>query len=326
MCTAVALAMTSGCGSAVSNSGDRITPRDTPTSTPTPKPAPEGMEQYWLRGVGVDAPASWKPNRAQCGTPVASTVIVMYSGEGVAGCAITNPPKHLSVIRMSAGDNKAAYQQHDWHPETINGDAVEVANERTDQGDHERLVHFADRQVTVDMTSPDESIIDAATQSLQTVDTDPDTGCVVHTDAYDDGKPAPQGDAHVLLPGHPTSAIGCVYVSGWLESNARVSGDKLTALVNAVRAAPALTDSQAPDDTNCESVAGMQDPSDNPPMMLRFDYADSSTWTLVAKINWCTRWQSTISSGSVTRRITGALLLALPQLWMGYPDPDSMDP
>jgi hypothetical protein len=98
----------------------------------------------------------------------------------------------------------------------------------------------------------------------------------------------------------------------------------LVTLINAVRSAPPTTDERAPDDTNCESVADMQSPSDNPPMLLRFDGPDGQ-WLLVAKINACTRWQSTISSGSATRRIDQQLLLALPTVWTSYPDPDSMD-
>ena len=324
MCTAVALAMTSGCGSAVSNSGDRITPRDTPTSTPTPAPA--GMEHFWLHGVGIDAPSSWKPNQTECGTPIENTVLVEYAGATSATCGYAGPPRHVSVIEMSPGNNNMTYRTYDWQPETINGNPVEVVNRRTDDGDRERLVRFAVRQVTVDITSPDQSVIDAATRSLQTIDVDPDTGCVVHTNAYDDGKPAPQGDGRYVLPGHPTSATGCVYVSGWLEQSDRVTGDKLTTLVNAIQAAPATTDERAPDDANCESVANMVTPDENPPMVLHFNYSDSSTWTVVAKISWCTRWQSSISSGDVTRRIDQALLLALPDLWMMTPDPDSMDP
>lgn len=319
---AVALVVASGCGSEIASSGDRIVPR----STQTPTPAAQGYQHYWLRGVGVDAPSSWKPNALRCGTPTANTVIVFYAGSASEGCALTNPPKHLSVIELSAGNNNATQAKYDWQPTTIDGMAVEEVDRRTADGDHERLVTFADRQVTVDITSPDQSVVDAASQSLQVVNTDPDTGCVVHTNAYDDGKPPDQGNAHELLPGHPTSATGCVYVSGWLEQSARVSGDKLATLVDAIQSAPPPTDERAPDDTNCESVANLITPADNPPMMLRFDYSDSSTWTLVAQINPCTRWQSAISSGSVTRRIDQRLLLALPQLWTSYPDPDSMDP
>ena len=299
---ALALALASGCGSEIANSGDRVTPR----STQTPTPAPSGMRQYWLRGVGVDAPSDWKPGRVQCGTPMANTVIVMYSGESTPGCLITNPPKHLSVIELRVAKGESS--------------------ERTNGGQHERVIAFPDRDVMLSISSPDQSVVDAAVRSVQVVDTDPETGCVVHTTAYDDGKPSPQGDSHYLLPGHPTSATGCVYVSGWLEGSARVTGDKLTTLVDAVQAAPETTDLRAPDDTNCESVAGMPDPSGDAPMVLHFDYADSSTWTLVAKISWCTRWQSAISSGDVTRRIDQRLLLALPNLWTSYPSPDSMDP
>jgi len=319
---AIALAVASGCGSQISNSSDRLAPK----STQTPTPAPAGMQQYWLRGVGVDAPSSWKPNAVQCGTPMADTVIVDYTGEVTPGCLITRPPTNISVIELSSGTNNNELAQYEWRPTAIHGIPVEEANKRTDDGRHERLVEFPDREVFVDITSSDQALIDATEQSLQVVDRDPETGCVVHTNAYDDGKPPAQGDAAELLPGHPASATGCVYVRGWLEQGTRVTGDKLATLIDAVQAAPAPTDERAPDDTNCESVANLVTPDDDPPMVLHFDYADSSTWTVVAKISPCTRWQSTISSGSVTRRIDQRLLLALPSLWNMYPDPDSMDP
>jgi hypothetical protein len=202
---------------------------------------------------------------------------------------------------------------------------IEETERPATDGDHERLVSFPDRHVLVEITSPDPAVVDAARRSLQVTDTDAATGCVVHTTTYDDGRPPGQGDDHQLLPGHPTSADACVYVDGWLENTAAVTGAALTNLVEAAQAAPPTTDQRAPDDANCESVADLETPADDPPMALHFDYADSSTWTLVAKINPCTRWQSTISSGDVTRRIDQRLLLALPQVWMSYPDPDSMD-
>lgn len=272
----------------------------------------------------MDAPSTWKKNDEQCGTPIADTVIVMYAGEATPDCALARPPTNISVIELRSGSS-AGLGTAGWQPGTIDGVAVEETNRRTDDGRHERLVSFQDRNVTVDMTSPDQSVIDTATRSLQVTDTDPSTGCAVHTDAYDDGQPTPQGDHHNLLPGHPSSATGCVYVSGWLEQSAVVTGNKLTSLVDAIKAAPETTDRRAPDDTNCESVADSVTADQKAPMVLHFGYADTSTWTLVAKISWCTRWQSTISSGDVTRRIDRQLLLALPQLWTSYPDPDSMD-
>ena len=280
------------------------------------------MQRAWLRGVGVDAPAQWKRNHTRCGTPLGDTLIVEYTGEATAGCLITNPPTGLSVVDLStsrANDEGVRYEHA-----TIDGVAVETATRQTDDGRAERLVYFPDRGVNVSITSPDTSVVDAAYQSLQVVQSDPASGCVVHTNAYDDGRPPDQGGGQVLLPGDPTSADACVYVDDWLESTAHLTGDKLATLINAVRAAPPTTKEQAPDDAGCESVAGMQEPSDNPPMLLRFDGPDGH-WMLVAKISWCTRWQSTISSGSATRRIDQQLLLALPPVWMSYPDPDSMD-
>jgi hypothetical protein len=259
----------------------------------------------------------------RCGTPIANTVIVDYAGTATPACLYGGAPKHLSVIEMSTGN--AALVTADWRPSSIDGVPTEETDRHSADGDHERLVSFPDRHLTVTITSADPAVIDTARSSMRVTDTDPETGCVVHTNAYDDGKPDAQGDSHELLPGDPTNTRACVYVSGWLERSEVVGGSRMTALADAIRAAPPTTDRRAPDDTNCESVADMQTPSDNPPMVLHFDYADSSTWTLVAKTSWCTRWQSTISSGDVTRRIDQRLLLTLPQLWTSYPDPDSMD-
>jgi len=290
------------------------------SASPSASAAPAGMQRAWLRGVGIDAPAQWLRDDVHCGTPMADTLIVEFTGEGTEACLISRPPAALSVISIgtSRPDN-AVYDET-----TIDDVPAREATRQTDDGRTERLIYFPDRDVYVSIASPDESVVQAAERSVQVTDTDPETGCVVHTHEYDDGAPTGQASSFAILPGDPTSAAACVYVNGWLEETAVVTGDKLTTLMNAIRAAPATTDQRAPDDTGCQSVADLVTPADNPPMLLRFDGPDGK-WRLVAKINPCTRWQSTISSGSVTRRIDQQLLLALPPVWTSYPDPDSMD-
>ena len=280
------------------------------------------MQRAWLRGVGADAPAGWKRDATQCGTPMHDTLVVDYTGEATPACLVASPPTDVSVIEMATGtaSDTATYDE----TATIDGVPVEVSTGRAADGRTQRVVHFTDRDVSVTITSPDASTVDAAYRSLQVTDTDPDSGCVVHTHAYDSGRPPDQGGSGVLLPGDPTSAVACVYVDGWLEETSNVTGDKLTTLLDAARAAPPTTDQRAPDDANCESVRSLVTPADDPPMLLRFDGPDGH-WLLVAKIAPCTRWQSTISSGSTTRRIDQRLLLALPAVWTSYPDPDSMD-
>lgn len=314
----IATTLLAGCGAAASVSHDSVSP-DASSATPPPS----DMQQAWLRGVGVDAPAEWKRDATQCGTPMHDTVVVDYASGATPACLVTRPPTDISVIELSTGN--ANPMPADAKHGEIDGIPVLEASRRTDDGRHEQLVRFPDRAVTVDITSPDRAVVEAARQSLQVVDTDPTTGCAVHSTAYNNGTPPAQGNPDELLPGEPTSAAGCAYAGGWLDMNDVVAGDDLDALVDAVRAAPETTEQRAPDDANCESVADMQSPEDNAPMVLHFDYADGSAWTLVAKINWCTRWQSTISSGDVTRRIDRRLLLALPPLWGMTPDPDSMD-
>src|SRR2546423_12787985 len=117
----------------------------------------------------------------------------------------------------------------------IAGFPAQEATRQTDEGRTERLTYFPARAVYVSIASPDDPVVQAAERSVQVTDTDPETGCVVHTHEYDDGAPTGQASSFAILPGDPTSAAACVYVNGWLEETAVVTGDKLTALMNTIR-------------------------------------------------------------------------------------------
>src|SRR5205823_5566740 len=106
----------------------------------------------------------------------------------------------------------------------------------------------------------------------------------------------------------------CHYVAGWLETTSlSMPPAKLRALVRLIGAAPHVTPARAPVDAGCESVdRGPPEWSDDGPVVLRFSFADGSTGIVVARIVWCTRWQSYLYAGDAERRLTGALLAALP--------------
>ena len=97
---------------------------------------------------------------------------------------------------------------------------------------------------------------------------------------------------------------------------------EVTRSTTPIIAAP--TEERSGDDwPGCVAVQ-RQSPSPVEPMLLTFAYPDGSTRLVVARILWCTRWQSYVTTGSYTRRITPQILTALPPVWMDYPDPDSM--
>lgn len=323
-----------GCGSQRSDSPDQVRADTTPSASP----APAGMQSGSLRGVVVDVPSEWSRNGLQCGTPTRDTLLVELTGTVTPACLISGPPQHLSVVWLGTFtrpvlDNgtlgeatipsDAAIDSYD--DTTIDGEHVKETTQRTDDGRTLRLLLFLERGVYVSAASADPSVVEAAVDSLQARDTDPTTDCIVHTHAYDDGRPGNAQSGNQIVPGTPSWAAGCVYVDGWLEGSKVVTGDALNALVAALRTAPPTTDQRAPEDTNCESVADDVPPSDSPPMALVFHEPDVGVWTVVAKTNPCTRWQSTVSAGGVTRRIDQRVMLALPSLWTSYPDPDSLD-
>ena len=292
------------------------------------------MQRAWLHGVGVDAPAAWARNAMHCGQPTADTLVV---GSGGNETCATWPQSHASVVWLGA------YDKEPLRPNVILGDAAlgragvqglratRVAGEpartgrlRSTSGGTTQIVLFPQRRAYVTVHSGDQHLVEQVLRSIQVTAVDPATHCRVHTNEYDDPRRLPVQPGDALVPGAPAMVTACGYVDDWLEQTATMRGDRLQRLLTALDAAPAPTEERSGDDwPGCVAVQ-RQSPSPVEPMLLTFAYPDGSTRLVVARILWCTRWQSYVTTGSYTRRITPQILTALPPVWMDYPDPDSM--
>ena len=309
-----------------------------PTVTETPRyvPAPQTV---WMHGVGIDVPAKWPRNELDCGRPFHTTVVVEPATAAFPLC-VAIPPKHahpnvawlgaylpplrpggvLGLVGVPAGGLAAMTRT------TIDGVPAwtwEGHDPETDQP--AVLVVVPSREIFVAVTSRNRSTRDSIVSSIRFAPKDPATRCATRTTAYDAAPRHPRLDRAIDVSG-AVAVVACHYVAGWLESTATsMSAAKLRTLVHAIRAAPHVTSARAPEDTGCAGLdPGPPAYSDDGPVVLRFAFADGHSAVVVVRVVNCTRWQSYLYAGNVERRLTGAVLLALPPVLVQFPGPDSM--
>lgn len=306
------------------------------TRTPTPAPA---VQTGWLHGVGVDAPARWPRDALRCGHPAKSTLVVEPAGAAYPACFALprkgshpdvvwlggyvpplQPKAFLGLVELPAGGLSAMT------PVTISGEPAREWQGRDPAADEPAvLVVLPTRGVFVVVMSKDRSIRAAAVASIRIVATDPLTGCATRTTAYDAPPRHPDLDRPIDVSG-AVGVVACHYVASWLTATAAsVPTAKLAALVRAIGAAPHVTSNRAPEDAGCERLdPGSPEYGDDGPVVLRFTFHGGRSRVVVARVVYCTRWQSYLRAGDVERRMTGALLLALPRVLEQFPDPDTM--
>lgn len=333
MCVALCLA---GCHATTAHSPEGAPPVRT-TVTPTARPV--AQQTGWMHGVSVDVPASWPRNQLHCGEPWRTTFVVEPAGAAVPLC-FTLPPKHFhpDVVWLAAYIPPLA-------PQSVMGSAgistgaaahmtrTTVAGETAwtwstrDTRTHTPIVFVVlpKRSVYVAAESMHRTVRDAVVASIRIASTDPATGCATRTTAYDAPPPHPRLDRAIDVSG-ATAVVTCHYVAGWLESTAAAMPPAgLRALVRAIDTAPHVTSARAPVDAGCEGLQpGPPQYSDDGPVVLRFSFSGGRSVTVVARVVMCTRWQSYVYSGSLERRMTGALLLALPRVLLEFPGPGTM--
>jgi hypothetical protein len=294
----------------------------------------------WLHGVGVDVPAAWPRNQLRCGDPWRTTLVVESAGAAVPLClwvprknfhpdvvwvrgylAPLAPGSRLGPVSLPAGGLGSLTAR------TIGGEPareLRTSDPRTRQP--VVVVVLPRRSVFVAVSSAHRTIRDAVVASIHVVTTDPSTGCSVRSTAYDAPPRHPILDQAIDVSG-AIGAVVCHYVDGWLERTAAsMPPPKLRALVHAIGGAPHVTSARAPVDRGCESVRrGPPAYDDDGPVVIRLRWRDGTTKVVVARVVWCTRWQSYVYAGDVKRRVTGAVLLALPPgVLEQFPGPDTM--
>ena len=297
------------------------------------------MQTGWMHGVGVDAPATWPRNALRCGQPAKRTLVVEPASAVFPAC-FALPPKGshpdvvwlgayvpplrpkalLGLVELPAGGLSAMT------PLSIGGESArEWSGRDPAAGQPAVLVVLPARHVFVAVTSTHRALRDAVVASIRVVSTDPATGCATRTTAYDAPPPRPRLEQPIDVSG-AVSVVACHYVSGWLSATASsMPPAALRTLVRSIGAAPHVTSARAPADTGCEGVdPGPPEYSDDGPVVLRFTFADGHSTVVVARTVYCTRWQSYLYAGDLERRLTGAVLEALPRVLDQFPDPDSM--
>jgi hypothetical protein len=310
-----------------------------PRFTETPRyVAP--VQTGWMHGVGVDVPAAWPRNQLRCGDPWRTTLVVQSAGAAVPLCAWLTPENfHPDVVWVGSyvaplqpgavlGPVEApARGLGAMTAITIDGEPAREVSTR-DRRTHEPavLVVLPKQAVFVSVSSVHQKIRADAVASIRVVTTDPATGCATRTSAYDRAPRHPILDRPIDVSA-AVAAVACHYVAGWLETTAAsISPVQRRALVRAVDRAPQVTTARAPIDRGCETVdRGPRQYSDDGPVVLRFRLRDGTTKVVVARVEWCTRWQSYLYAGNVVRRMTGAVLLALPAGVLDqFPGPTTM--
>jgi hypothetical protein len=285
-------------------------------------------------------PATWPRNDLRCGQPAGTTLIVQPAGAVVPLCYSPMAMNfHPDVVWLGGFipplDPAAAFGPVDpprggvaaMTPVTIGGEPAREWHTRDRRTrDPAVLVVLPRREVFVVVSSRHQRIRDAAVASIRIVRNDPATGCATRTTGYDAPPRRPRFDRTIDV----SNAVGltaCHYVTGWLETTAASMPPRsLRALVDAIDQAPHVTSARAPVDRGCESVdRGPPEYDSDGPVVLRFQLRDGTATVVVVRIVWCTRWQSYLYAGDVMRRLTGAVLLALPPgLLVSYPGPDTM--
>jgi hypothetical protein len=335
--TVVALAVV-GCRSGSHPVAAPHHPVSRATNSPRPPSTPP-TQTGWMHGVGVDVPRTWPRDQLRCGQPARTTLVVQSVGAVFPTCfwpapktlrpdvvwiggyaPPLRPASALGVVEVPARGLAAMT------PLTIAGEpAREWLTHSPRTGEPAVLIVLPRRSVFVAVSSTHRSIRDSVVASIHVVDSDPATGCATRSSAYDAPPRHPMLDRPIDVAG-AVSVVGCHYVAGWLETTAAsMPAAKLRALVRAVNAAPHVTAARAPDDTGCERVdLGPPALNDDGPVVLRFSLRDGRTVVVVARVVYCTRWQSYLYAGNLERRLTGTVLLAMPRLLDQFPDPDSM--
>ncbi|MDQ1699470.1 MAG: hypothetical protein QOG34_1333 [Frankiaceae bacterium] len=336
---AVLLALVSAVGCTHGGSSPRAaSPVPTPSFSEGPRPVPP-PQTGWMHGVGVDVPTTWPRNQLRCGEPWRTTLVVQSAGAAVPLCLWLAPKNFhpdvvwiggyvpsltehtvLGTVEVPAGGLKAMRRL------TIAGEpAAEWRSRDRRTGEPAVLIVLPRRAVFVTVSSVHRTIRDSVVASIRFVPKDPATGCATRSTAYDRPPRHPVFDRPIDVSG-AVSVVGCHYIRGWLETTTGpMSGRKLRTLVAAIDAAPPLTTVRAPIDAGCAGLTpGPPEYNDDGPAVLRFIYADGRSTLVVVRVVWCTRWQSYLYAGDVERRLTGAVLLALPPLLSQFPGPDTM--
>jgi hypothetical protein len=166
-------------------------------------------------GIQVAVPAAWRLGRGNCGTPQENTV--MWNEDGINLCLVSQP-QGLSVVEfwgvLHRPHAHAWYQRHTT-PVVIDGAGARRWDAGTVSGNHEVELIFPHRHITVEVLSPDPSLLQQILASVHVVRVD-HNGCPTRPAAVWQ-KGSKPGGSRPFVPVRPRRVIGCSYQGRWLD-------------------------------------------------------------------------------------------------------------
>jgi hypothetical protein len=234
-------------------------------------------------GIEVAVPASWLLNRGTCGTPQANTVL--WNEDGTTLC-LTGQPQGLSVVEfwgiLRRPHQHVWYQRHTT-PVVIDGARARRWDAGTVSGSHEVELIFPRRNITVDVLSPDRSLLRRILASVHVVRVD-QNGCPT--------RPAPvyrkgsqPSSSEPFVPARARRVVGCSYQGRWLDHSNLAGPRAARHLARALDAAPYGL-SSAPHHILPSACGSTWRGSS---MVARFEYVGRQSVSVAAHLIGCTR-------------------------------------
>ncbi len=184
-----------------------------------------GRSALTYRGVQVAVPTAWTKDSRACGTPMRDIAYVLQNSPTPACAVVNEQSRDLTEVRLSG-----------------NMTGLKPGRTTTKDGRTQIIRHFADRDTTLTVTSPDPALarryVNAAVPLPGSAIVN---GCLVH-----DPRRRPTfrtEQSGTLLPaGDVTTGSACGYTKGWLDYSVASSRRQATRLAAAFTQAPVTKD------------------------------------------------------------------------------------
>ncbi|MBM9506206.1 hypothetical protein [Actinacidiphila acididurans] len=272
------------------------------------------MRTWTYHGLQVKAPSGWGVNALRCGTPVKDTVVIDQGP--TAACAIKLPGPMPQTVTFGTLGKRADPSAR---KVTVDGRPATVHTERMPDGLFRTTLTVPSLDAFVDVRTRSRALTAAVIASARIVSVDTN-GCAAHVDALrPGGAPQRSGAAAHLVPGLPSGATVCHYEDHRLAHSTRLTGSRLTELLDQLAALrPGLKPADPrpnPKQPPSVTLGSCFDQADRDGYLLRFTYPSGPALDVYAHFDGCIRL------GADNGARTGGLTPAFGDSFFGKVDP-----
>jgi hypothetical protein len=241
------------------------------------------MQYVDTHGIEVSIPAAWRLGRGICGTPEENTVL--WNEDGINLCRVSQP-QGLSVVEfwgiLRRTHQRAWYRRHTT-PVVIDGASARRWDAGTVRGSQEVELIFPRRNLTVEVLSPDPSLLRQILASVRVVRVDRN-GCPTRPAAVWRKGSKPTGPRPFVAAG-ARRLVGCSYKGRWLDHSNLVGPRAARRLARALNAAP-YGFSSAPGHILPSACGSTWRGSS---IVARFEYVGRQSVSVAAHLDGCMR-------------------------------------